>query len=245
MKKNIIYLLLATIIISSCGENDDLDTTILINFSHEVDNQTVSSNSLDHTNEAGENYNVKTLKYILSDIKLLGNETEILLKDFHYVDINDPSTMSIESDMIENGSYTLSFIFGIDADSNFDSLLVNYPFYQTMVWPPTMGGGCHYMKLEGAYNNDSTFYNTHTGPTTMIGMSRMDYSFPVSFNMFNINIDNSTGNLEYSIEMNINNWYSNPNTVNLDGAIMMNMSKQMQLRQNGMTDVFSIQGILD
>ena len=63
--------------------------------------------------------------------------------------------------------------------------------------------------------------------------------------MFDININNSTENLEYSIEMNINNWYENPNTVNLAPMIMMNMTKQMQLMSNGMTDVFTIEGILD
>jgi len=46
-------------------------------------------------------------------------------------------------------------------------------------------------------------------------------------------------------EMNINNWYENPNTVNLAPMIMMNMTKQMQLMSNGMTDVFTIEGILD
>ena len=45
--------------------------------------------------------------------------------------------------------------------------------------------------------------------------------------------------------MNINNWYENPNTVNLAPMIMMNMTKQMQLMSNGMTDVFTIEGILD
>ena len=63
--------------------------------------------------------------------------------------------------------------------------------------------------------------------------------------MFDININNSNENLEYSIEMNINNWYENPNTVNLAPMIMMNMTKQMQLMSNGMTDVFTIEGILD
>ena len=62
---------------------------------------------------------------------------------------------------------------------------------------------------------------------------------------FWININNSTENLEYSIEMNINNWYENPNTVNLAPMIMMNMTKQMQLMSNGMTDVFTIEGILE
>ena len=29
-----------------------------------------------------------------------------------------------------------------------------------MVWPEFMGGGYHYMKLEGKFN-ESNFYNTH------------------------------------------------------------------------------------
>jgi len=95
------------------------------------------------------------------------------------------------------------------------------------------------MKLEGAYINDSTFYNTHTGPTMA-----MDHSFVVNFDT-QLNIDNNIGNLEYSVNMNINNWYQNPNTVNLAPMIMMDMQKQMQLMNNGMTDVFTLQGILD
>jgi len=238
MKKNIIYILLTAIILSSCG--DDLDTTILINFSHHVDNQAISSDSLDHTNEAGENYNVKTLKYILSDIKLLANKTEILLKGIHYVDINDESTLFFQTDVIDNGSYILQFTFGLDSTNNVSNNYVNESFHATMSWPEMMGGGYHYMKLEGAYGNDSTFYNTHTGPTM-----GMNHSFIHLNQDLNINVDNDIGNLEYNISMNINNWYSNPHTVNLAPAIMMNMTKQMQLMQNGMTDVFSIQGILD
>ena len=45
--------------------------------------------------------------------------------------------------------------------------------------------------------------------------------------------------------MNVNNWYHNPHTINLAPAIMMDMPKQMQLMSNGMTDVFTIQGLLD
>ena len=39
----------------------------------------------------------------------------------------------------------------------------------------------------------------------------------------------------------IDNWYKNPNEINFDNAIMMDMQKQMQLRMNGITDVFSIE----
>lgn len=251
--KNILYpTLLIALVFFSCGEtNENNESRIFLNFNHHCDNTALSNDGLTHTNEAGENYNVLTLKYIVTDIKLTSNNKdheEIIIKDLHFVDFNDPSTMFIESDILENGSYTLSFRFGLDANTNIADNFTNETFHASMDWPPMidpntgmeMGGGYHYMKLEGAYNNDSTFYNTHTGPTM-----GMDHSFVVSFNMFNININNSTENLEYSIDMNVNNWYENPNTINLAPMIMMDMTKQMQLMANGMTDVFTIQGVLD
>ena len=155
----------------------------------------------------------------------------------------------IESEVIENGSYILSFRFGLDANTNIaDNFINETTFHASMDWPPMidtntgmeMGGGYHYMKLEGAYNNDSTFYNTHTGPT-----KGMDFSFDVEFDMFNINIENSTENLEFSIQMNVNNWYKNPNTINFAPMIMMDDTKQDHLKVNGRTDVFTIQGLLD
>lgn len=251
--KNILYpTLLIALVFFSCGEtNENNESRIFLNFNHHCDNTALSNDGLNHTNEAGENYNVLTLKYIVTDIKLTSNNKdheETIIKDLHFVDFNDPSTMFIESDILENGSYTLSFRFGLDANTNIADNFTNETFHASMDWPPMidpntgmeMGGGYHYMKLEGAYNNDSTFYNTHTGPTM-----GMDHSFVVSFNMFNININNSAENLEYSIDMNVNNWYENPNTINLAPMIMMDMTKQMQLMANGMTDVFTIQGVLD
>ena len=210
------------------------------NFSHNVDGNPVSMDGLSHTNLAGENYNVLTLKYLISDIKLISNEKdhEKIIKDVHFVDLSDPSTMVIESDIIENGSYTLQFRFGLEATTNVTNSFVNEIFHTSMSWPEMMGGGYHYMKLEGSYTNDSTFYNTHTGPTM-----GMDHSFLCSFDV-PININNSTNNLEYAIEMNINNWYG-PEIINLEPAIMMNMPTQMNLKMNGMMGVFNLQGLLD
>ena len=246
----IIYPLLISIVFFSCGDSEEnFDTNIVINLQHLCDNELLSNNSLSHVSEAGENYNVQTLKYIITDLQLIaiggdavfasGDEREnILLKDFHYVDINDPSTLFIDKEITGNGAYALSFTFGIDSINNISNSLVNESFHPTMAWPDMMGGGYHYMKLEGAYMNDSTFYNTHTGPTM-----GMDFSFTKTFDML-INLDNNSI-LEYAIQMNVNNWYHNPHTINLAPAIMMDMPKQMQLMSNGMTDVFTIQGLLD
>jgi len=242
--KNLFFSIFAVIIVvSSCGETNEInESKILLNFNHHCDNIALSDNLLSHTNEAGENYNVLTLKYIVTDIKLSSNNKdheEIIIKDLHYVDISDPSTMFIESEIIENGSYFLSFRFGLDSTKNVSNSLVNESFHPTMAWPDMMGGGYHYMKLEGSYMNDSTFYNTHTGPTM-----GMDHSFSVIFGN-EININNDTKNLEYSLDMNVNNWYQNPNTINLAPAIMMDIPKQMQLMDNGMADVFTLQSLID
>ena len=240
--KHLLSMLLAALILTSCGSDQEInDSKIFLNFSHNVDGNSVSTDDLSHTNLAGENYNVLTLKYLISDVRLISNEKDhdnIIIKDIHFVDFSDPSSMIIESDIIENGSYTLQFRFGLDATTNVTNSFVNESFHTTMTWPEMMGGGYHYMKLEGSYTNDSTFYNTHTGPTM-----GMDHSFLCSFDV-PININNSTNYLEYAIEMNINNWYG-PEIVNLEPAIMMNMPTQMNIMMNGMMGVFNLQGLLD
>ena len=237
--KNLLSAVLAALLLISCGSDQEInDTKIFLNFSHNVDRNPVSMDDLSHTNLAGENYNVLTLKYLISDIKLISDDSEILLNSIHFVDFSEPSTMVIDSDIIENGSYTLQFRFGLDSTTNVTNSFVNETFHTSMAWPEMMGGGYHYMKLEGSYTNDSTFYNTHTGPTM-----GMDHSFLCSFDV-PININNSTNNLEYAIEMNINNWYG-PEIINLEPAIMMNMPTQMNLKMNGMMGVFNLQGLLD
>ena len=239
--KNLLSVFFTALILISCGSDQEInDTKIFLNFSHNADGNPISMDDLSRINLAGENYNVLTLKYLISDIKLISNEKdhEKIIEDVHFVDLSDPSTMFIESDIIENGSYTLQFRFGLDATTNITNSFVNETFHTSMTWPEMMGGGYHYMKLEGSYTNDSTFYNTHTGPTM-----GMDHSFLCSFDV-PININNSTNNLEYAIEMNINNWYG-PEVVNLEPAIMMNMPTQMNLMMNGMMGVFNLQGLLD
>ena len=70
----------------------------------------------------------------------------------------------------------------------------------------------------------------------------MDYSFSFTEG---ININNPIENQEFLLSMNLNNWYQNPFTINLADGIMMDMPKQINLKENGRTDVFYLQGILD
>ena len=104
-----------------------------------------------------------------------------------------------------------------------------------MLWPNTLGGGYHYMKLEGRYVDnygEQKFYNTHTG-----GLNSSDYSINYLFD-----IDNSESNSKIFIDMNINNIYNDPvYDFNYYGsAIMSSEVAQSVIQVNMLEDVFSV-----
>ena len=240
MKETIQTLFITSLIImtfSSCEKPNQTDLTI--NFTHTVDAEELTTNSMVYSNSAGENYDVRTLKYLISDITLHAeNENEIILSDIHFIDISEESTFSFTVEDLPNNNYTsISYKMGLDTIKNTNNLHINESYHSAMAWPETNGGGYHYMKLEGAYNNDSTFYNTHTGGT-MGG----DYSFNNVDNI-SLTIDDDLGDVSININMEINNWYNSPNQIDFSSygmGIMMNMMMQMDIKNNGITDVFSV-----
>tara|TARA_B100000767_G_scaffold74291_1_gene70962 strand:- start:987 stop:1721 length:735 start_codon:yes stop_codon:yes gene_type:complete len=240
MRETIQTLFITSLIImifSSCEKPNQTDLTI--NFTQTVDAEELTTNSMIYSNSAGENYDVRTLKYLISDITLHAeNGNEIILNDIHFIDISEESTFSFTVEDFPNNNYTsISYKMGLDTIKNTNNLHINESYHSAMAWPETNGGGYHYMKLEGAYNNDSTFYNTHTGGT-MGG----DYSFNNVDNI-SLTIDDDLGDVSININMEINNWYNSPNQIDFSSygmGIMMNMMMQMDIKMNGITDVFSV-----
>ena len=155
------------LVFTSCEKDKPIATDITINFTHTVDGSDLITNSMIYTNEAGEDYDIQTLKYLISDITLHAEDGSSLQLDaVHFIDISDESTFSFTYNDVPNDNYTsISFDMGLDTAKNINNLYINESYNSAMAWPETNGGGYHYMKLEGAYNNDSTFYNTHTGGT--------------------------------------------------------------------------------
>jgi hypothetical protein len=248
MKKIILLILGCSLIFTACKKdtsNMQLTTNLTINFIQTVDGTSLTNpdhptiNTMIYTNAAGEDYSIQTLKYLISDITLHADDgNTLLLDEVRFIDISDASTFSFTYQDVPNNNYTsISYTMGLDSIKNSSNFYVNEDFHSTMFWPEPNGGGYHYMKLEGAYTNDSTFYNTHTGGT-MGG----DYSFNNSSSI-SLNVNNDMGDVIIDINMEINNWYQNPNPIAFSSygmGIMMNMEKQMQLQANGRLDVFSV-----
>ncbi len=216
-------------------DNGSCRYNLSLNFTHTVDGDPLEIDQMIYTNAAGQNYNVQTLRYLMSDIILhTANGNSILLDEVHFITISDSSTFNLEIQDLNSAHYSsISFTMGLDSIKNITDLYLNESFFPSFAWPEFMGGGYHYMQLEGDFTTALQGYATHTGGTDGIDFS-FNKNFPVA-----INIENA--NTTVIINMEINNWYNNPNTIALTSdGIMEDSNKQMQLKQNGMTDVFSV-----
>ena len=164
------------------------------------------------------------------------NET-IISNDVYYIDISDNSTLSFDLEgEIQNGEYdNISFVLGLNDTDNTSGRFANPP-QNAMEWPEPLGGGYHYMKLEGKYLKDSltTNYNTHTGASKGIPYF-VEISLPTSFKL-------DGKEMKAKIIMDINKWYQDPNTYNFidyGAMIMGNANAQEVISVNG-ANVFSI-----
>ena len=238
MKKTIILISAIAFLFTSCDKDKPIATDITINFTHTVSGADLITNSMTYTNEAGENYDVQTLKYLISNITLHDDLGYTVLKDIHFIDISDESTFSFTYNDVPNNNYhAISYTMGLDTIKNISNAYVNENYHTTMPWPDMMGGGYHYMKLEGDFNDSLSGYGTHTG-----GTMGMDYSFN-NIDDISLSVNDDLGNIDVNINMEINNWYKTPNQIEFSTygmGIMGNMQMQMDLKQNGMTDVFSV-----
>ncbi len=211
---------------------------VTFNFIHKVGGETVEFDTIRYHNSFGNNYSVTTLKYFVSDITLYkpGGET-VLFDEEHYVDATDISTTSFTpANEVFEGTYTgISFVFGLDTDKNVSWRFLNPP-ENRMEWPIGMGGGYHYMKLEGKYKSDglTDSFQAHSGQ-----LDGIPYFINVDVPGSSFTVDGQ--NIVVQIVMDINKWWELPNTLDLNNitSIMGNSAIQKQLMENG-TDIFSI-----
>ena len=219
------YLATANISNDSCEY-----LSLNINFKHYVDGLELVVNEMIYTNPSNVNYSIQTLRYLISDIIIHSNNGDkVLLDEVHFIDISIDSTLTLSIPQIHYQNYTsISFTMGLDSVKNITNLFLNENFFPSFVWPEFLGGGYHYMQLEGDFNSVFNGYTTHTGATNGI-----DFSFSKVFPIVDIT--------NININMEITNWYKNPETLDLttDG-IMGNINNQIILQANGIEDVFSI-----
>lgn len=246
-----VFATLITFVFTACHKEESV-VVLAIEFTHSVGSIAFVKDNLNYVNAAGNQYEVNELQYFISDVvlhKTDGSEVTVNADNgIHYVDIDIPGTMLWNFDQaIPVGDYAaVSFTFGIKEAKNKTGLYVNPP-ERDMFWPDVMGGGYHYMKMNGQWKNAAyqlSPFNFHIGLGMMEGgMGGMGFIQ----NHFRVQVPNSgvilTNDSKYilNLNMDIAGWFITPHLWDWNetgGAIMNNQSLMRLACENG-ADAFS------
>ncbi|MBK7214935.1 MAG: hypothetical protein IPH88_16930 [Bacteroidales bacterium] len=230
-------------------------------FVHKVRNESLYVDSLCYLNQAGNPYEVDELKYFISDVYFYNTNGAKLHIDaqtaIHYVDIDYPETLVWKIfDPIPTGTYdSVSFVFGLNEERNISFAFVNPPEVN-MFWPTVLGGGFHYLMLNGKWKNPQgnmipfDFHlgigQTYSGITSNVDsitgfvQNYFEVTLPLPTLMIN---DNSTNKIQ--LAMDIESWFETPHTWDFNdwgNYIMQNQLAMKTACENGY-NVFSISSI--
>jgi hypothetical protein len=264
MKKSALTItaLLFIFLFYSCKEKDKEPGSIKLTFNEKVDGELLKTDTLAYVNEAGNHYLVSEVQYFISKFTLYFDDGEsYTVKDnmgIHYTDtdISETKYWDIPDEIPSGHIDSIVFVFGLDEDDNQSNIFPNPP-ESNMFWPEPLGGGYHYMKLNGKYqdnNGSQAPFNFHlgigqiydtTGQATGFVQNYFKVSFPLTM-MSSLLVEIKPGQTTNLIlTMNIDSWFRTPNTWDFSTMGTMMMQDQVAMHQaceNG-ADVFSI-GVL-
>jgi hypothetical protein len=227
-------------------------------FTHHVDQKPIVMDSMMYINAAGNPYEVNEIMYFISDVMLYKSDGQKILidewKDIHYVELAIPTTLEWEVyDDIPEGSYdSISFIFGIPEEKNESFMFVNPP-EDKMMWPDILGGGYHYMMINGWWldeNNESQLYNFHLGIGQLYKGDEVNFDSIYAYvqNYFTVSLPGSSFTIkknettEVEIIMNVESWFETPNNFDFNywGGAIMEVQPAMRMGVENGYDVFTI-----
>jgi len=227
---------------------DATSSKITFNFTHNFDGTTITNsnfNQFDFVNAFGDTLSISKLRYLISKIRFhKANGDSVLIDGYNLVDVTNSTNLSYATTVnVPVGSYTgVSFNFGFDSVDNQGNYIdLNSTNWN---WPGMLGGGYHFMQMEGKYKhqgNDS-IYAYHNG-TARVSMGVFEQNF------FNVNLGAVTltkADVNMEIEMNISEWYKNPNTWDLNALhapLMPVYNAQKMMKENG-PSTFSIGSVV-
>ena len=250
-----VSLLISALIFTGCKDNDDTplaEVSPSLSFTHNWDGVPIENADYENTtyiNERGESLTISKLVYLISDITFTDAQgNSFSAGDYNLVDAREGLNLSFTPDVvIQEGTYNVSFTFGFDDEDNAG----DYPDLNSAdggVWnvPMMMGGGYHYMKLEGKYLNTLTLPAAEVGFAYHVIRANNNSTSPITLQDTSFIVDLGDVVIEegtnIQVQMNVAEWFKNPHTWNLYelySMLMPNFDAQILMSENGAAGVFS------
>ncbi len=240
------------------GSGDIYTSRMQLVFAHHVNGAPLLCDQMIYTNAAGNPYEVTEVMYFISELKLHRSDGTTISPatwdDIWYVDTNLPSTFTWQlPGVIPPGIYdSVTFVFGISQARNKSFLFVNPP-QVNMAWPDVLGGGYHYLMLNGWWKDQSLVrrpFNFHLGIGQIYAGNSGQVKDIIGFvqNYFTVKpagkpfAVSSNQKIEAVLTMHIESWFETPQIYDHNrwgGAIMQNQEAMRMGCDNG-RDAFSV-----
>lgn len=259
--KSVIFLLILATLLGSCRKDkqEEVKSRMLIHFEHKVNGEPLVTDQMIYTNAAGNVYEVTEVMYFISDLKLHRSDGTVVepatWEDIYYIDTNIPSTTTwnLPGDIPAGVYDSITFVFGISEEKNQSYIFVNPPEVN-MAWPDLLGGGYHYMMLNGWWLDPDDVrqsYNFHLGIGQIYENDSGQVKDIIGFvqNYFTVKANGPAFEvedgmlIEAGLTMHIENWFQNPYIYDHNqwgGAIMQNQAAMQMGCENG-RDVFTVE----
>jgi len=254
MKPRLLVIVLALMMAACTKPNEKAEINLILDY--EANGKSLVTDSLCYENEAGNQFLITEIQWFLSNIELkneagdwimlhqTGLSDTLDVSRVYYIDTDIPESQTLHSSPVKVGHYTaIRFTFGLDETDNQTGLFTDPPESE-MFWPDMLGGGYHYMKLNGKYLDSEGRLNPlaiHLGigqneDCTEFYQNYFIVELPIDFTV-KVNTEN-----QLNLTMVIDNWFRNPHTIDFNefgSHIMQNQYAQRLLSGNG-KDVFKI-----
>ncbi len=256
MRKTTALLLLFIITLISCSEDED-DKVIVkvqatLNFVHDWDGTPVTAEdmeSTDYVTENGDDVNIgPRFRYLISDVTFTNSTGEAIMFDGHnLINVADGINLSYTPEIqLPAGEYKVSFTYGLKTEDNTDGAYADLNSASFGV-PPSMGGGYHYMQLDGKYRvngSPSAGFNYHNIRAVDPNMPDGPPTFPDQPTFINVELGivSINANTAIEVKMNVAQWFKGPNVWDLsvhNQMLMGNSAAQKLMNENGQ-NVFSL-----
>ena len=258
MKKTLLLILVLLVFAAVSCKKPAGYGDLSINIGYSVNDKPLITDSLCYTNAVGNEFMITEIQWFISRIELQDERGDWFRLDHKevefpfqyttgwvfYIDTNIPESQTLEIAPIPVGTYkALRFVFGLNEEDN-QTGLFNNPPESEMFWPDFLGGGYHYMKLNGRYLNAEgrlAPLAIHLGIGQNEGCTEFYQNYFTVELPIDFTVSESTEN-QLDLCMIVDNWFRNPNLYDFNefgSAIMQNQAAQQILKENG-KDVFRI-----
>lgn len=192
--------------------------------------------TIKYQNAAGNKYAIHTLNLYISNVEIkTADGKKYTSKKIFYLDPLFSNKNNFNLDSIPIGEYNeLTFYLGIDSLRNKTFALPATTDNLNMAWPDIMGGGYHFIKLEGHYLDTA---NIKQGFAVHLGKNPNLPSVKILHAMHQKSV-----NQEYILAFDINEVFMNPYlyNFNIDNNYTMSDSGAMSKIKTNISDAFKV-----